>query len=302
MGRRQVRVRGSSSSRASRTCPATSWSTRAASGRTSATARASWTGTSSTRTSLPRTTWTTSTPDPFVEWGDPDEGILRAPRSSRETGVSSRLHVPGQRPQRLRAVRGHDQPVRGQRPQQLRLERQRRPPPRADGCMWSFADTEMGPSAAPITAAAWGPDCNATFAAIYPSVFLRCGYKKSASLSLAPSFSGQLRRATRRSSTTGNYQVPQQANVGNTVDRGRRPRRLHPEPGLHDRRPVELPLWDYTGFQAWPDFTDVLRVGPRRSRRRERRGLPLRRSVEEAETPGSRSAAGSPRPSRARAS
>ena len=128
-------------------------------------------------------------------------------------------------------------------------------PPTADGrrVMWAFDDTEMGPNGS-ITAAAWGPDSNATFAAIYPSIFLRAGFQKAQSLSLSPSFSGNYDgKATVVYS--GQYQVGQAQDVGNTVDSGGDPGGYNQNPGCTAIVPWNGPLWDYTGFEPWPEFS-----------------------------------------------
>lgn len=79
--------------------------------------------------------------------------------------------------------------------------------------MWAFDDLELG-AAGTVTAAAWGPDSNATFAATYPEVILRIGYQKSASLSLSSSFSANY-GASPLIFYKGAYNVSQKANVGN---------------------------------------------------------------------------------------
>jgi len=79
--------------------------------------------------------------------------------------------------------------------------------------MWAFDDVELGPSGT-ITAVAWGPDSNATFAATYPEVILRIGLQKSASMSLSSSFQANY-DASPLIYYTGEYNVSQKANVGN---------------------------------------------------------------------------------------
>ncbi len=127
-------------------------------------------------------------------------------------------------------------------------------PPTSDGrrVMWAFTDTEMGPDGA-ITSAGWGPDSNATFAAIYPGVTIRCGYQKNASLSLSPQFSGNY-EGNPTILYTGEYRVNQKANVGNTVTNPT------PYPNPYAGRPFVCsnnwndPLFAYTGFVNWPSF------------------------------------------------
>ena len=55
--------------------------------------------------------------------------------------------------------------------------------------MLAFHDFELG-SGGTITAALWGPDSNATFAALYQNLYLRMGFQATASMNLATSFSG----------------------------------------------------------------------------------------------------------------
>jgi hypothetical protein len=121
------------------------------------------------------------------------------------------------------------------------------------------------------------PDSNATFAAIYPEIFLRMGHQKSASMTLSPSFSGNY-QGNPTIVYTGSYSVTQAANVGNTTG--------HPPGGCTGCSPLLCPdhynqgtyqtffpcnpnnipapltgcpyninLFFYTGFFSWPSFT-----------------------------------------------
>jgi hypothetical protein len=121
--------------------------------------------------------------------------------------------------------------------------------------MWAFRDDEIGASGT-ITGASWGPDSNATFAATYPTIFLRCGYQKSSSLNLSPSFSGNY-EGSPTIVYTGSYQVTQAANVGDTPGH---PTYTHasisPYPTFPPCAAGQLaPLFSATGFYAWPPFT-----------------------------------------------
>ncbi len=130
--------------------------------------------------------------------------------------------------------------------------------------LWSFSDSEMGASGT-VTGAAWGPDSNATFAAIYPKIVLRCGYQKQASMSLSPSFAGNY-EGSPLTVFTGEYRVSQSANVGNSTDEytvnGGDPGDYGFTPGWVCAAGHNAPLFDYTGFQPWPDFTTYFDWSP----------------------------------------
>lgn len=97
--------------------------------------------------------------------------------------------------------------------------------------MWAFEDGEIGQNGT-ITVASWGPDSNATFAALYPDVVLRVGVQKTASMSLATTFTGNY-LGTPLIMYKGQYSVKQAANVGN-----------EPPGGM-----------GFTGFANWPTLT-----------------------------------------------
>ena len=143
-------------------------------------------------------------------------------------------------------------------------------PPTADGrrVMWAFSASKMGAAGA-ITAAAWGPDSNATFAAFYPRVKLRAGYQKQDQLSLSPNFEGNYEGAPALL-YSGSYSVLQQMDVGNTPGepliayKG-----TPPAPGACAGNPSSVntgwnaPLFDFTGWYAWPDLTTYFEWNPR---------------------------------------
>jgi hypothetical protein len=118
----------------------------------------------------------------------------------------------------------------------------------------AFHDYEVGASGT-ITAAAWGPDGNATVAALYQSIFLRMGYQATASMSLAPTFSGNY-SGTPQVVFHGDYQVAQ-STVANTAGE---PAFGH-IPGYQEGQGCvtggfwNLPLFTSTGFYPWPAFT-----------------------------------------------
>jgi hypothetical protein len=125
--------------------------------------------------------------------------------------------------------------------------------------MLAFHDYEIG-NEGTITACAWGPDSNATFAALYQNIYLRMGYQATASIGLASTFSGNY-SGTPQVLYNGNYTVNQIANVGNTAGEPKFAHRggynagnLGPcgVPGLPD---WNLPLFSATGFYSWPALT-----------------------------------------------
>ena len=138
-------------------------------------------------------------------------------------------------------------------------------PPTSQGrrTLCTFADTEIGP-AGTVTGAAWGPDSNATRAATYPRVVLRCGFQADADMSLGPSFSGNY-MSPPAVLYDGEYDVVQNSNVGNPIGQ---PQTLHQGPypvagpgtvcwpagGLPNNN-YNRPLFDFTGWYDWPEFT-----------------------------------------------
>ena len=108
-------------------------------------------------------------------------------------------------------------------------------PPTAQGrrVMWSFEDAEIGQNGT-ITVVSWGPDSNATFAALYPDVVLRIGYQKTKSMSLATTFDGNY-EGSPLIMYKGPYSVSQKANVGN-------------------EGPTS-PTYTFTGYANWPELT-----------------------------------------------
>jgi hypothetical protein len=130
--------------------------------------------------------------------------------------------------------------------------------------MLAFSDVELG-SSGTITACHWGPDSNATFAALYQNIFLRMGYQGADSMNLSTTFSGNYESGTATVLFQGDYPVPQRANVGNTpgqppwgnIDCG--PYQNNPgcqaPPGGNPVGRWNQPLATFTGFQAWPALT-----------------------------------------------
>jgi|GEM_PF-2128994 len=122
--------------------------------------------------------------------------------------------------------------------------------------MLAFEDTEIGANGS-ITAAGWGPDSNATFAALYQNIYLRMGYQATDSLSLSTSFSSNYASGQGTVLYNGNYAVTQKASVGNTVGQ---PAFAHvggyaENPGCQVGGTWNLPLFSATGFTAWPALT-----------------------------------------------
>lgn len=120
--------------------------------------------------------------------------------------------------------------------------------------MLAFSDDEMG-AAGTITAAKWGPDSNATFAALYQNIYLRMGFQANASISLATSFTSNYAGGA-QTVFNGNYSVAQAANIGNTPGE---PTFNHV--GGYQENPGcvvggwNLPLFSATGFTSWPNLT-----------------------------------------------
>jgi hypothetical protein len=78
------------------------------------------------------------------------------------------------------------------------------------------------------------------------------GYQKTGSISLSPSFSGNY-EGSPTIVYQGTYQVAQAANVGDTIPDGTEP--AHPI-GFNCNVPSLQPLYDYSGFAAWPTFNN----------------------------------------------
>ena len=127
--------------------------------------------------------------------------------------------------------------------------------------MWSYGDLEIGASGS-VTAAQWGPDSNATFAAQYDNVILRMGFQKNDSISLGTSFSGNY-EGSPAVVYNGDYSVTQNANVGNTPGHpitnhvGGYPTNpgCNPTNGVGVIFPWNAPLFDASGFFPWPELT-----------------------------------------------
>lgn len=184
-----------------------------------------------------------------ADWGASEEGVLQGQEiTSREAYIYS-YTFQGTGPNDYGQYSAIISPMIGAA---LNLYVSGVSPPTSMGrrVMWAINDDEMGESGS-VTAAGWGPDSNATFAAIYPNIFLRCGLQKMASLSLSPSFQGNY-DGKPQVVYTGSYQVPQSGNVGNTIS-------VTDPMGYPFGRGCSAtwnnPIWDYTGFQPWPDFT-----------------------------------------------
>lgn len=129
-------------------------------------------------------------------------------------------------------------------------------PPTKDGrrVMLAFSDDELGASGT-ITAVKWGPDSNATFAALYQNIYLRMGYQANDSMNLATSFSGNY-QGSALTVFNGNYSVAQAANVGDTPGEP-----VFAHVGGYNENPGcqvggwNLPLFTATGFVSWPTLT-----------------------------------------------
>ena len=173
-------------------------------------------------------------------------------------------------------------------------------PPTADGrrVLWAFPASKIGARGA-ITAAAWGPDSNATFAAFYPNVKLRAGYQKQDQLSLSPSFSGNY-QGQPAVLYSGSYSVQQTANVGNPPGEPLIPYLGTPQAGAACAgNPSSVnpgwnaPLFDFTGWYDWPQLTTFFEWDPQGSPTTSSRVCALRTPPSWRGTSSSRCAAGS---------
>jgi hypothetical protein len=130
-------------------------------------------------------------------------------------------------------------------------------PPTALGrrVMLAFEDTEIGANGT-ITGVAWGPDSNATFAALYQNIYLRMGYQSADSLTLSTSFSSNYASGQGTVLYNGNYAVPQAANVGDTPGQP-----IFNHVGGYAENPGcqvggwNAPLFSASGFASWPALT-----------------------------------------------
>jgi hypothetical protein len=128
--------------------------------------------------------------------------------------------------------------------------------------MWSFSAEIMGQKGS-ITAIAWGPDSNATFAAFYENVKLRLGYQKDDQLSLSPSFSGNY-DGQPAVVYNGTYSVTQAANVGDTPGHPANPHQAgYPmNPGCTTNGNWNQPLFNATGWYDWPALSTFFEWDP----------------------------------------
>lgn len=131
--------------------------------------------------------------------------------------------------------------------------------------MWAFSASKIGEKGS-ITAIAWGPDSNATFAATYSNVKLRLGYQKDDNLSLSPSFSGNY-DGQPAVVYDGTYSVSQAANVGNTPGE---PAWSHQagyqmNPGCQTNGNWNEPLFNASGWYDWPELSTFFEWDPQGS-------------------------------------
>ena len=163
-------------------------------------------------------------------------------------------------------------------------------PPTADGrrVLWAFPATKIG-ARGTITGAAWGPDSNATFAALYPHVKLRAGYQKQDQLSLSPSFEGNY-AGQPAVLYSGSYSVQQMKDVGNTPGEPLIPYKgTPPSPGACNGDPSTInmgwnaPLFDYTGWYDWPALTTFFEWNPEGDPNSSKRVLLFDASVQEGD-------------------
>lgn len=200
--------------------------------------------------------------DTDADWGSTEEGVLLGqPISSREALIFTYPETDNGSNSGRGQYAPIVDPLTGQ---DLNLFVPNVSPPTADGrrVMWSFSDLEMGPKGS-VTAAKWGPDSNATFAALYPTLKIRMGFQATNSMTLAPNFSGNY-EGQPALVYQGSYLVQQKANVGNTPGE---PQTAHvpgypQNPGCTAINPWNKPLFDFTGFVNWPALTNFFEWNP----------------------------------------
>lgn len=136
-------------------------------------------------------------------------------------------------------------------------------PPTAQGrrVLTAHDDTEIGERGV-VTGMAWGPDQNATFAATYPSMVIRLGFQRDASLALSSNFAGNY-DGQPTTFYTGTYSVPQAANIGNTPGHPAFPE-VQPAgtPPAGCAFPNFAPLFNFTGFEPYPAPTTLFSWDP----------------------------------------
>ena len=150
--------------------------------------------------------------------------------------------------------------------------------------MWSFPASKIGAKGS-VTAVAWGPDSNATFAAFYKNVKLRIGYQKEDSLSLSPNFTGNY-DGQPAVIYDGSYSVSQAANVGNTTGE---PQFQHVggypmNPGCTTNGQWNAPLFAATGWYSWPSLSSYFEWDPQGSPDTSKKVLVFDASCEDGDT------------------
>jgi hypothetical protein len=194
-------------------------------------------------------------PSGDADWGVTEDGVLQGlPLTTRQVYVFSYPQVQGNNTHGGQYAALADPLIGAALNNQVPVIN----PPTSMGrrVMWAFSDAEIGPDGS-ITDAAWGPDSNATFAAFYPNVILRCGYQVANQMSLSPSFSGNY-EGQPTVVYQGTYTVSQKQNVGNVVTVA--PVNGYPfvgPPNGFCTATWNDPLFNSTGFYAWPTFTNV---------------------------------------------
>lgn len=198
-----------------------------------------------------------------ADWGDTEEGTLQGlPVTSRNAYAFSYVETDDG----SASGRGQYAPVADPLIGEdiLQIAPGLTPPPsQGRRVMYSFSDTLIGAKGS-VTAVAWGPDSNATFAGLYENIRLRMGYQKANSRSLSPSFSGNY-EGQPTIIYSGDYQVQQNANVGDTPG--------HPASPHVGGYQVNGPPWGFctpnwnaplffTGFYPYPDLTTFFEWDP----------------------------------------
>ncbi len=197
-----------------------------------------------------------------ADWGSTEEGfLLGLPVSSRQVYIYSYVETDNG----TNSGRGQYAPLAAPLiGADINLFVANVTPSSSDGrrVMWSFGAPTMGQKGS-VTAVAWGPDSNATFAAFYDNVKLRMGYQKDDNQSLSPSFTGNY-DGQPAVIYDGDYQVSQAANVG---DAPGHPATPHVSGytmnfGCNTNGDWNAPLFAASGWYDWPELTTFFEWDP----------------------------------------
>lgn len=209
-------------------------------------------------------------PATTADWGSTEQGLLKgAPITSRQAWIYTYNFTDNGANSGRGEYAAFAAPLIGNAINQVNFNVT---PPSSQGrrTQCTFSDTEMGP-AGTVTGAAWGPDSNVTRAATYPRIVLRCGHQVDSSMNLGPSFSANFGGAA-TVLYDGDYDVLQSSDVGNTPGQPLTPH-VGPYPvagpgtvcwpaGGPPNDMYNQPLFDFTGWYEWPEFTSFFDWDP----------------------------------------